>query len=968
MEKGNETVSLERISNLILDKKKENLKYNKQEIPDKLKYNSDDEESFISKDNKKINEDCVGGGDEKINLNIDTKEINNNIEQDNKEEIKENKEKEEKEETEEKEKNSYKSLLLKKMQNLSDDDNENNTNIDTINKLKKEEIENNKKGEEKEKAENNKKEEIKELSIIDEKIEDKKETNEKKEKEEKEDNDKYSSKTFSTKIELTTIKENVKEKKNVLKLLSLIKNKMTEKEKIDKEKETAKEEMFKRAKSERGEKINDDNKSPKSSLNKIIYNKKRKHDKSNKSVNIKVFNSIEKDSELNSNQRKCNIYKHHIPNKSMDNDLDKKIMKKNKKLNLQKILYNNGTVNNIYNNIKKTRIQGGKSFGKKNENKKVINNYYFSNGNYNFNNFFHNNLSPKNTNKIYRKKNLSLKENYVDSSNDYINSYSKYNILSNDISSENNYKTHIENYDSSPNFSSMNSNRYGSKNKINLKVNKKSFYIKTSNYELENISFKNNQYTTSNNINSPIKYINNNKIIEKNKKVFNKNYSQKRNYIIEDIYSTDNSSKSNNIIEIYNHKKTIRKKKLWNFFKIEDLLIIEEKILTLIEYIKYNKEIYKQSFDIFNFYFNCSLYKKLETIFVNEKHIYIVKLSIKYILISLIVIYEYSFHKNIFNQTKNDLLEIIEFNNNNLYLIKYQIINDIIKNNYDKNENYWIKYLLKDTDNINLDNTALIISYINQNNSNINIKLSNLLTNVTITENNYLIINLLNQIKTKSLDEINFFMKKHIIKIENIEGSLIADVYLRNNAIFSPMNPPYIKTPLKSKQYTLVLDLDETLVNFKIKTGREGYVRLRPFLFGFLEEVSQFYELIIFTSATEAYANSVIEAIEQDKKYFDYIFYRQHTIIIGNEFVKDLTRIGRPLNSTLIIDNMPQNFRFQKENGICIKPFWGQDSNDKTLYNLIPILIDIAKMGGDVRINLNKFKNDITSKITSNIN
>ena len=64
---------------------------------------------------------------------------------------------------------------------------------------------------------------------------------------------------------------------------------------------------------------------------------------------------------------------------------------------------------------------------------------------------------------------------------------------------------------------------------------------------------------------------------------------------------------------------------------------------------------------------------------------------------------------------------------------------------------------------------------------------------------------------------------------------------------------------------------------------------------------------------------------------------------------------------------MPQNFRFQKENGICVKPFWGQDSNDKTLYNLIPILIDVAKMGGDVRISLSKFKDDIVSKITSNI-
>ena len=104
------------------------------------------------------------------------------------------------------------------------------------------------------------------------------------------------------------------------------------------------------------------------------------------------------------------------------------------------------------------------------------------------------------------------------------------------------------------------------------------------------------------------------------------------------------------------------------------------------------------------------------------------------------------------------------------------------------------------------------------------------------------------------------------MQIENKEGSLVASLYLRYNTIFSPIPPPYIKTQ-SAKKYTLVLDLDETLVNFKIKKGREGYVRLRPFLFGFLEEVSQFYELIIFTSATEAYANSVIEAIDHDTKY-----------------------------------------------------------------------------------------------------
>ena len=923
MENENEAVQIERISNLLLDKKKENLKYNKQEIPEILKYNSDDEESLNSKENIEKNDLIENNNTPKIN-DDKLKEENNKDEKLKKEE-----------------KNSYEKLILKKMDIYSDEDNNNQNNQNQEKEINKEVLEK-------------------------EKEEEKKELNEEKEimNDENKNNEiekyKYSSKTFSMNIEIN----NETEKKNVLKLLSLIKNKMNEKEKLDKEKESIKEEMFKRAKSQEGDKIknSDDekNQSPKvfNQIKQIIYNKKRKTLNNNKSMNTKNykdFSSIEKDDVSEKNIRNINIYRHHISNKSMDINLEKNIANKNKKINLQKKLYYNGSINNIYNNLKKTSIKSGKSLGKINENKKIINNYYFSNGNYNFNNFFHNNLSPKNTNKIYRKKNLTLKDNNIELSNDYINSYTKYNNIINENSSEKNYKTNIENYDSSPNYSSMNSNR--AKNKINLKVNKKSFYVNTDNFDLENISFKNNQNNSNYKINTNSPIINSKKYLIGNKQQLN--YSKKSNYVIKEIK------------EIYTNKKKIRNK-IWNYFKIEDLLIIEEKMKSLIEYIKFNKEIHKQCFDIFNFFFNCSLYKKLENIFPDEKYTNIIKSCIKFALISLTIIYEYSFHKNIFNQTKNALFEIAQMNYNNLTLMKYQIMNNIIRNNFDKNGNVWIQYILKEINNINLnlkeDNTLLIISYINNNNENINLKLSYLLNNFSLTENNQILLDLLAQIKTKSYNDINSFMTTNIIKIENIEGSLIASVFLRNNSIFSPVNPPYLISPPIAKPYTLVLDLDETLVNFKIKSGREGYVRLRPFLFGFLEEVSQYYELIIFTSATEAYANSVIEAIEQEKKYFDFIFYRQHTIIIGNEFVKDLTRIGRPLNSTIIVDNMPQNFRFQKENGICIKPFWGQDSNDKTLYNLIPILIDIAKIGGDVRLSLNKYKDEIISKITSNIN
>jgi CTD small phosphatase-like protein 2 len=69
----------------------------------------------------------------------------------------------------------------------------------------------------------------------------------------------------------------------------------------------------------------------------------------------------------------------------------------------------------------------------------------------------------------------------------------------------------------------------------------------------------------------------------------------------------------------------------------------------------------------------------------------------------------------------------------------------------------------------------------------------------------------------------------------------------------------------------------------------------------------------------------------------------------------------------MIIDNMPQNFRLQKENGIFIKTFYGEDQEDTALFELIPILTQIAEVGGDVRRTLVKFKDDILNKVSSNL-
>ena len=46
-----------------------------------------------------------------------------------------------------------------------------------------------------------------------------------------------------------------------------------------------------------------------------------------------------------------------------------------------------------------------------------------------------------------------------------------------------------------------------------------------------------------------------------------------------------------------------------------------------------------------------------------------------------------------------------------------------------------------------------------------------------------------------------------------------------------------------------------------------------------------------------------------------------HTTIIDNDFVKDLSKLGRDLNRVIIVNNMKQNYKNQPNNGITIRPF-----------------------------------------------
>ena len=111
---------------------------------------------------------------------------------------------------------------------------------------------------------------------------------------------------------------------------------------------------------------------------------------------------------------------------------------------------------------------------------------------------------------------------------------------------------------------------------------------------------------------------------------------------------------------------------------------------------------------------------------------------------------------------------------------------------------------------------------------------------------------------------------------------------------------------------------------------------VRPGAEEFIEEMGKYYEIVIFTAALQEYADGILDQLDT-KGNIKYRLYRQHAIPHENNYVKDLSRIGRPLNRVIIVDNLSENFQLQPENGIMIRS-WFDDPKDTALPELAAIL------------------------------
>lgn len=159
--------------------------------------------------------------------------------------------------------------------------------------------------------------------------------------------------------------------------------------------------------------------------------------------------------------------------------------------------------------------------------------------------------------------------------------------------------------------------------------------------------------------------------------------------------------------------------------------------------------------------------------------------------------------------------------------------------------------------------------------------------------------------------------------------------------------------PARPSRKTLILDLDETLIHSLSKGGKMSnghmvevklgthailyYVHKRPFCDMFLDAVSQWYDVVVFTASVQEYADPVIDWLEQDRKYFKARYYRQHCTFRYGAYMKDLCVAQKDLSKAIIVDNSPLSYRLNEENAIPIEG-WISDPSDRDLLYLIPVL------------------------------
>ncbi|KLO05854.1 HAD-like protein [Schizopora paradoxa] len=151
----------------------------------------------------------------------------------------------------------------------------------------------------------------------------------------------------------------------------------------------------------------------------------------------------------------------------------------------------------------------------------------------------------------------------------------------------------------------------------------------------------------------------------------------------------------------------------------------------------------------------------------------------------------------------------------------------------------------------------------------------------------------------------------------------------------APPSSPYYRP------YTLILSLDDLLVSSTWDREKGWRTAKRPGVDYFLTYLSQFYEIVVFTSQHSYTALPILEKLDPYDYSILYKLFRESTRSVNGTPKKDLSFLNRDLSKVVMLDTDPDHVSLQPENAVVV-PKWKGNPRDKGLVAMIPFLESIA--------------------------
>lgn len=169
----------------------------------------------------------------------------------------------------------------------------------------------------------------------------------------------------------------------------------------------------------------------------------------------------------------------------------------------------------------------------------------------------------------------------------------------------------------------------------------------------------------------------------------------------------------------------------------------------------------------------------------------------------------------------------------------------------------------------------------------------------------------------------------------------------------------------------LILDLDETLIfatEEKLQAPADFevfqyFVYKRPHLDEFIRQVSQWYDLAVWSSASDPYVEAISQKIFPTDIHLNFVWGRSRATLPRNfdphlywdinhqHFVKDLSKLkkkGWPLRRILIVDDTPEKSARNYGNAIYPQIFEGDEEDEELL--LLANYLETLKDCQNVRV------------------